>query len=1152
MGFTENQYSYMRKLLFVLAFFTLSFNIALQAQTDTLFWFVAPEVSQGLGDRPPMLYFNTYGQASAVTVSLPAHVVPSMVKNMAANSLDSINLTTLIDSIENRPANAVNKQGILIQATQNISCYYMVNSNGNKEIFTLKGQKAIGKEFYTPFQEMWNKGVTAPVSFSSIDIVATQNNTTVLITPNTNVTGHVMGTSFTVALNKGQTYSARNNSTSKDSSLAGSIISSNNPIAVTVYSGAVSNGGCKSTLGDQLTTSAYIGSSYVINQGNGSSEGVFILATQNNTAVNITDGTNSYSNTINWSETDTFRITKPLTYISSSKPIYVWQVSGYGCKLSAAQVPALYCSGSYSVAFNRATNDSFAVNLYTRSGFENSFLLNGTAGLINGSSFNPVPGTSGNILSTRLYFTPAQIASGTHNLISNTGDIFGCAIQNGSSTAGSAFGYISEFTSYPFVSAGPDATLCSNASLPLTGLIGGGNVQGTWSTNGFGTFSNGANALTNTYQASPLDTLIKPLQLILTSSGPCTQLRDTITLTITPQPLVNAGADQIICASNPTVTLAGDVSLGSTTGIWSSLGTGTFTPSNVLFTPVYNASPADTAAGTVTLVLTSTGNGSCQAVTDTMKVTITNAAGVDAGPTTTSVCSNNPAVSLNGVLSGSGTSAKWTSSGTGIFTPSNLQLVATYNPSPADISSGQVTLKLTTTNSGQCKVVDDSIKVSFTASPLVNTGADIDACVNAATVSLNGNVSGATTTGIWTGGTGTYSPNNTTVNASYTPTAAEVASGLVQLTLTSTNNGTCLSANDAIQINFRAKPFANFSYANSCLNTTSSFVDFSLPVKGSLFSWNWNFGNGSTSTSQSPVFTYTSSATYTVSLVVSNSYNCYDTTKKLITIYPLPAADFGITRNCGGSGLNLTFHDSTIISAPDTISSWVWDFGGLGSSTQQNPTHAYPNAPTSVFYNVTLIVTSNHNCKDTAHQSFNLTPLAKAGFYYTFNQGQSVGTSVSFVDTSQNAVAWNYNFGDTPPGTANAQDPIYLYYSNGNYIVTQVVHDVYGCADTARRVVKINNVTSEITQLIPNAISPNGDGKNDVWHLDFIKSFYPNALVEIFNRWGEKVFSSVGYNTSWDGSFNGSPLPVASYYYVITLNDSKYPNPFKGSVLILR
>ncbi|MGZ4067045.1 MAG: T9SS type B sorting domain-containing protein, partial [Bacteroidia bacterium] len=178
--------------------------------------------------------------------------------------------------------------------------------------------------------------------------------------------------------------------------------------------------------------------------------------------------------------------------------------------------------------------------------------------------------------------------------------------------------------------------------------------------------------------------------------------------------------------------------------------------------------------------------------------------------------------------------------------------------------------------------------------------------------------------------------------------------------------------------------------------------------------------------------------------------------------------------------------------------------------------------------------------------------LAVAGFYFSVTSGQNVNTVVNFVDTSKNVVNWTYTFGDSPEGTSTQQDPIYSYSSNGNYIVTQIVHDTYGCSDTARHVVKINNVTDEITQLIPNAISPNGDGKNDVWKLDFIKSYYPNAVIEVYNKWGEKVFGSTGYNTPWDGTFNGSPLPVASYFYIVTLNDSKYPKPFKGTVLLLR
>ena len=165
--------------------------------------------------------------------------------------------------------------------------------------------------------------------------------------------------------------------------------------------------------------------------------------------------------------------------------------------------------------------------------------------------------------------------------------------------------------------------------------------------------------------------------------------------------------------------------------------------------------------------------------------------------------------------------------------------------------------------------------------------------------------------------------------------------------------------------------------------------------------------------------------------------------------------------------------------------------------------------------------------------------------------GVNVGTTVTFVDTSSYSTSWNWDFGD---GSSNSslQNPSSVYYANGTFIVTQVDSDDYGCTDTARVAIKINNVTTEISTLIPNAISPNGDGKNDVWKLDFINILFPNAEVEIYNRWGEKVFGSVGYDTPWDGTYNGNKLPVGTYYYVINLHDANNTDPFRGGVLVIR
>ena len=85
--------------------------------------------------------------------------------------------------------------------------------------------------------------------------------------------------------------------------------------------------------------------------------------------------------------------------------------------------------------------------------------------------------------------------------------------------------------------------------------------------------------------------------------------------------------------------------------------------------------------------------------------------------------------------------------------------------------------------------------------------------------------------------------------------------------------------------------------------------------------------------------------------------------------------------------------------------------------------------------------------------------------------------------------------------------------------------------------------------VIPNGFTPNGDGVNDVWEIDGLGE-YPGAFVQVFNRWGNLVFSSKGYGTPWDGSLNGSPLPAAAYYY--TISTDLLDRPLSGAVTILR
>ncbi|MEX1133150.1 MAG: gliding motility-associated C-terminal domain-containing protein [Flavobacteriales bacterium] len=87
--------------------------------------------------------------------------------------------------------------------------------------------------------------------------------------------------------------------------------------------------------------------------------------------------------------------------------------------------------------------------------------------------------------------------------------------------------------------------------------------------------------------------------------------------------------------------------------------------------------------------------------------------------------------------------------------------------------------------------------------------------------------------------------------------------------------------------------------------------------------------------------------------------------------------------------------------------------------------------------------------------------------------------------------------------------------------------------------------------VIPTGFTPNGDGHNETWIIDFIELF-PNVEVEIYNRWGEMLFQSVGYRTPWDGRYSGGPVPVGTYYYVVKLNDPEFPDAFTGPLTVIR
>jgi gliding motility-associated-like protein len=115
------------------------------------------------------------------------------------------------------------------------------------------------------------------------------------------------------------------------------------------------------------------------------------------------------------------------------------------------------------------------------------------------------------------------------------------------------------------------------------------------------------------------------------------------------------------------------------------------------------------------------------------------------------------------------------------------------------------------------------------------------------------------------------------------------------------------------------------------------------------------------------------------------------------------------------------------------------------------------------------------------------------------------------------------------------------------YVVTGITED--GCRETD----SLKVVIAQQIQEIFSGFTPNDDGFNDKWVIPHAIEYGEKIEVQVFNRWGEKVFHSKGYGgaNEWDGTFNGKPLPIGTYYYIITVDDGK-TDPFTGTVTIIR
>lgn len=355
--------------------------------------------------------------------------------------------------------------------------------------------------------------------------------------------------------------------------------------------------------------------------------------------------------------------------------------------------------------------------------------------------------------------------------------------------------------------------------------------------------------------------------------------------------------------------------------------------------------------------------------------------------------------------------------------------------------------------------------------------------------------------------------NGDTISFNYISTA-----GTYFVTVTDSHGCTAI---DSITITVNPVPVpvitangpTTFCQGDSVILSTTTFPNY-----------NWSAAGATTE-----AITVKTSGIYLVT--VTNAFGCTGTTSDSVNVIQLPNVSSGFIADTttGCSPLTIRF-----INTSNNGTSYLWRFGDNTTDTAKNPAHTFLDSGS---YSITLITTNSGPC-GIVMDSITMVDYIRvnvfhpaAAFTSNYINPIYVGDSIHFKDLSYDLngtiTLWQWWFGD---GTGtNFENPVHQWNLPGMYQVELLITDNQGCKDSV--LYDYIDVIEGIIE-IPNTFSPNNDGYNDFFEIK--ASGIASFQLEIFNRWGMKLFTSNSINIQWDGyNQNGLQCPDGTYYFVL-------------------
>lgn len=578
--------------------------------------------------------------------------------------------------------------------------------------------------------------------------------------------------------------------------------------------------------------------------------------------------------------------------------------------------------------------------------------------------------------------------------------------------------------------------------------------------------------------------------------------------------------------------------------------------------PLENHAPGSTfthlfpAASTYQVKMYNVSTYGCNSTVTTKAVTVdpnhtinlSSAAGTD----NQSVCINTPITTISYTLGGGATGATITGLPAGLTTTLTGNIFSIQGSPTSTAGSPNHYIITTTGNSCTKASMDGFITVkadhTLTLTSAVAT-TDQRVCMNTPIANIiyttGGGATGAIVNNLPPGVNAAVSGNILTISGS----PASTAGTPYNYTISTTGNSCVIaSATGVIKVSPYPVPSFVFDKPGYCIpNALVKFNNTSTIEDGteSQFIFAWDFGDpgsgNNSSSAHSPSHFYASTGTYPVKLSVTSGYNCtHDTTIMLTTIHPQPKADF--TKDKESACLNeaVTFTDKS--TSPDgvAITEWYWNLGD-GGLRNSRVVSGYRYADTTTYSIIYYVVNAIGCNSDTITRPFTVFPLphVNAGPDRYILEG---GTIILQPDVFANEPQYLWTPDQYLDDNKLLHVKVIRPLSDMTYLLTVTGRGACNSSDAV--FIKLLKFP-----IIPNTFTPNNDGINDTWRIEYLNT-YPNNRVQVFSRTGQLVFESNGYNTPWDGTYKGKPLPVDTYYYIIEPGSGR--DPITGYVTIIK